>query len=126
MQDADRIAHVQVLALPARRRRPRVNVERFVLSSQRFAWCCRHCRRRWNLGQHSAVRPPEAQLTDGLSFDLEALFVNCAMVSPTQHREIRQGGRPAVRPVLNVMALAEGPATAGEATAFVPMVKRAP
>src|SRR5215470_6286387 len=60
------------------------------------------------------------------SFDLKAFFVNRAVMSSTQHREIRQLRRAAVRPMSDVMTLAERPATAGETAIFVAMVKPAP
>jgi len=74
----------------------------------------------------SAVRTPEDQLTVGLSFYLVAFLVHGTVVSPTEHCEIRQRGEPAIRPVLDVVSLTERSATAGKATAFVPMVKRPP
>ena len=125
MQDADRVPDVEALTLPPRRRRPRidVNTSRIVLRSDGVDGICRHGSRRWHVGQHSPVRPPEAQLTVALSLDLIALLVHCSMMSPTQHREIRQLCRSAMCPVPNVMTLSERQATAGEATAFVAMVK---
>jgi hypothetical protein len=81
-------------------------------------------RRDW--GQQTAVRTPEYELTVRLSFYLVALVVNSTMVAATQQREVRQRGRASVGPVTDVMPLAEPYATAGEATAAVAMVQRAP
>jgi hypothetical protein len=72
------------------------------------------------------VGAPEAQLAVGLSLDLIALFVHRAMMPPTEHGEIRQLRWAAMRPVLDVMALAEWQPAAREATAFVSMLKRTP
>jgi hypothetical protein len=54
------------------------------------------------------------------------LLVNRAVVAATQHREVRERSGPALGPVANVMALAEGHAAALEATPAVAMVERAP
>jgi hypothetical protein len=48
------------------------------------------------------------------------------MVPPTEQRKIREGCRAAVRPVAEMMPLAEGEAAPREAAAPVPMVERAP
>src|SRR5437763_4871120 len=47
------------------------------------------------------------------------------MVAPAQHREVRERGRPSLGPVPDVMALAEAPSAAREATPTVPMMERA-
>jgi hypothetical protein len=44
----------------------------------------RYFRRTRDLGQKPAVRPSESKLAVGLSLDLVALFVNGAVVSPTE------------------------------------------
>jgi len=72
-----------------------------------FARRGRHYRRHRDFRQYPPVRPPEAELTIRLSFHLEPLFVNRAMVPPTEHREIRQLRWAALRPVADVMALTE-------------------
>ena len=48
------------------------------------------------------------------------------MVAPTEQRQVRERGRPAVGPVANVMALAEREAAAREAATFVAVVEHAP
>jgi len=45
-----------------------------------------------------------------------------AMVTPTEQRQVRQRGGPAIRPMPEVMALREAQSTAREATAAVPML----
>ena len=84
-----------------------MNVERLVLRSQRFTWGGRHGRRRRDFRQWAPIRPPEAQLSIVPSFHLVALFVDGAVVSATEHREIRQGRGASVRPMPDVMTLAE-------------------
>jgi len=96
------------------------------MSPQLVNWSVGHCSGRRNLRQQSAVRPPEAELSIGLSFHLVALFVDRAMVPATEHHEIRQCRRASMRPVPDVMSLTERPATAREAAAVIAMLKRAP
>jgi hypothetical protein len=43
-----------------------------------------------------------------------------------EEREVRERGRAAVRPVTEMMPLAEADAAAGEAATPVPMVERSP
>src|SRR5204862_736802 len=52
--------------------------------------------------------------------------VDRAVVAATEQSEIRQRGGTALRPVTDVMALAESHATAREAAAAVPVVERPP
>jgi hypothetical protein len=49
-----------------------------------------------------------------------------AVVSATQDRQVRERRRPALRPVLDVMALPEAHAVPREPTAAVAMLQRAP
>src|SRR5262249_36872550 len=51
--------------------------------------------------------------------------MDCAVVAPAQHREIRKRRRPALGPVADVMALAERRCAARKAATAVPMVQRA-
>jgi hypothetical protein len=46
------------------------------------------------------------------------------MVPPTEQRQVRERGRPTVRPVAEMMPLGEAKATAREAAALIPMVER--
>ncbi len=85
-----------------------------------------HLGRRRDLGYGSTIRPPELQLPIRLAIELVPLLVDRAVVSATQQREIRERGGPAVRPVTDVMALAEPHAAAREAAAAIAMVQRPP
>jgi len=96
VQDADRVADIEALTLPAGHCRACVDVKPALLFSQRFTRHGRHCGRRWHVGQRSPIRLQENELPIGLSFDLKTLFVNRTMMSPTQHREIRQLCRAAM------------------------------
>jgi hypothetical protein len=128
MQDIDRPTHVQALSEPARRCRPRVKVEpqRVVPRAEDIDGISGDGGRRRDCGQQPAVRPPEAELAVGLSIHLVTLFVDRAVVPPTEHGEIRERGRAAVRPVADVMPLAEREPAAREAAASVAVVKHAP
>ena len=112
MQDVDRPAQIQALAQPGRARRPRVEAEplRVVLRAEGLDRIGGHRGRRRDLGQEPAVRPPELQRAVGLSIDLVALLVHRAVVPATEQGEVRERGRAALRPVTDVMALAEAAA----------------
>jgi hypothetical protein len=77
--------------------------------------------RRRDFGQGPAVRPTEAERAIGLSIDLVALLVYRAVVPATEQGEVRERGRAALRPVVEVMPLAEPDAAAREAAALVPV-----
>ena len=126
MQDADRPPQIQTLPQPARARRPRVETEplRVVLFSEGLDWIGGHRRRRRDIGQGSAVRPPELERAVGLSIDMVALLVYRAMVPATEQREVRQRRRPALRPVTHVMSFPQWEPAAREAAAVVPVVQR--
>jgi hypothetical protein len=68
------------------------------------------------------VRRQEPKRAIGLPFDLITLLVDRAMMVSTQHREVRERRRPAVRPVANMVALAEADAAPRKAPAAVTMV----
>ena len=80
---------------------------------------------RQNLGKKSPVRTAESQLSVGVSLDLVALFMNRAVMPTTEDSEIRQCGGATVRPMTDVVPLAEPRAAAGEAAAAIAMVERA-
>jgi hypothetical protein len=82
--------------------------------------------RKRHFGERSAVREAETQLAVRLPIDLVAPFVNGAMMPVAEHREIRQRGGATVRPVTDVMALAEARCAAGEPTAPIAVVERSP
>ena len=127
MQHVDRPADVQSLSEPAGRRRSRVKAKPkcLVPRSQDLDGIGGHRSRRRDGGQDPAVRPAEAKLATGPSLHPVALFVDRAVVTTTEQREIRQLGRPAVNPVADVMTLAERQAAAGKAAAAVAMVEHA-
>src|SRR5207249_5750851 len=128
VQDVDRPAHVQALPQPARGGSPRVQDEplRIVPRSQDLYWIAGHRGRTRDLGQDPPVRAAEPKLTVGLAIDLVALFVNRAVVPATQQGEIRERGRASLRPVTDVMALAEPEPASREAAPAVSVVERSP
>jgi hypothetical protein len=79
-----------------------------------------------DLREKSSVRTSKPELAAGQSFHLVALLVYGAMVPATQQGEIGQRGRAALRPVMNVMSLADADAAAREAAAVVAMVQCSP
>ena len=121
MQDIDGITHVEPLPLPARARRPRVQAEpcRLVPRSERPDGIVGDRRRRRDIGQTSSIRSPEPQLAVRLAFHLISLLVDGAVMPPTQHREVRERGGPALSPVADVMPLAEWQIAAREPAAVV-------
>ena len=128
VQDVDRIAHIQALSQP-----PRARCALVQLQSRGVVRCpqCPHRiggHRDWkrDIGQGAAVRPPEAEGAVGLSINALAFFVDRAVVSPTEHREIGERGGAAVGPVTDVVAFAPRQSAAREAAAAVAMVERAP
>src|SRR5216117_516777 len=126
MHDVDGPAHVQALSQPARDRRPRVKAEplRLVPRPQGLDGIGGYHSRMRPLGQEPPVRLPEVELAVRLSIHLVALLVDRALVPATEQREVRERGRAAVRPVTDVMPLAEREAAAGKAAAPVPVVER--
>jgi len=128
MQDVDRPAQIQMLPEPARARRPRVEAEsqRLVLSPQALNWIRGQRDRRRDLGQGPAVGAPEPERTVGLSINLVTLLVDGAMVLAAEQSEVRECGRAALGPMVQVMPLADPDATAREAAALVPVQERAP
>jgi len=83
-----------------------------------------HCGRRRHLGQSPAIRPPESQRPVGPARDLVTLLVHGPMMPSAEQREVRERCRPAVRPVAQMMPLAEADTAAWEAATSVPMVER--
>jgi hypothetical protein len=128
VQDIDRPPKVETLPEPAGACRACGDAKsmRVVTRSQNLHRILR-CRGRWrHLGQQTAVRPLEAERSVGLARHLVAFLVHGAVMPPTEKREIRERGRAAVRPVVEVMSLAEAYAAAREAAAPVAMMERAP
>jgi hypothetical protein len=128
MQNVDDVAHVQALSQPPRGRRPRVQPKSLgiVSCAKDFNGIAGHLRRRRDLGQHPAVRPVEPQLAVRFSIDQVALLVDGAVVPATEQGQVRERGGTAVRPVTDVMPLAEPDPAPREATATVSMVERPP
>ena len=128
MQDVDRVAHIQALPQPGRAGRPRVQAEplRVVLRSKGLDRIGRHSRRGRDLGKQPAVRSPEAERAVRLSIDLIALLVYRPVVPATEHGEVRERGWAALRPVADVMPLAERQPAAREAATLIPVMERAP
>src|SRR3989475_11944980 len=60
-----------------------------------------------------------------MSFYLVALFVDTPVVPPTQHRQVRQRRRAAVRPMADVMTLTQRQSAAGGAATTAPMLQYA-
>jgi len=128
MQDVDRVDHIQALPEPGRACRPRVEAEslRVVLRPQGLDRIGGHHGRRRDLRYGPSIRPPEAEHAVGLSIDLIALFVDRAVVPATEHGEVRERGGAALRPVPDVMPLAEWEPAAREAATLVTVMERAP
>ena len=128
MQDVDSPTHVQRLAPPRRHRGARVEIQPLglVSRSERVHWIIRHSGRHRSIRQRPPIGTPEPQLAIGASIELEALFMDGAVMTTAQESEIGQRGGATLGPVTDVMALAEANAAAGEAAAVVSVVERAP
>jgi len=126
MQNVDGPHHIQALPEPARTGRPSVETKalRFMSYPESLDGLFWHCGRRRHLGQRPAIRPPESQHPVRPARDLITLLVHGPMMPPAEQRKVRERGRPAVRPVAEMMPLAEAHAAAGEAATPVPMVER--
>jgi hypothetical protein len=77
-------------------------------------------------GQQPVVETPELKLAVRPALDLVALFMDGAVMESAEQGKVGERGEPALRPVPDVMTLAEGPPAAREAAAAVTMVQRAP
>jgi hypothetical protein len=124
MQHVDRIAHIERLAEPARHRRPRVQDEPIgvIARSEGMHGIAGHLRRRRDLGQQSAVGSAEPKLAVRLSIERIALFVDGAVMTATEQREIRECGGASMGPVTDVVPLTEANPAAREAAAAVAVV----
>jgi hypothetical protein len=109
VQDVDRIANIQPFTQPTRTRCSGVDVEAsgHVLRLEGTYGVIGHRRRNRNIGKQSPIGPPELQRAGSVSIDPKTLLVDSAMMAATQQREVRERRRPSLRPVANVMALAE-------------------
>ena len=72
--------------------------------------------------QNPTVRVAELQFAVSQPLDLVAFVMDHTVMSPTKHGQVRERGGPAMRPVADVMTLAEAHAAAREATAAIPML----
>ena len=126
MQDVDGVTDVQALSEPPRSRGPRVRAKSFrgVPRSKDLHGIAGNVERRWHLGHEPAVRATEPKLAIGLSIELVALFVNRAVMPTTEQGEVRERGGAALRPVLDMMALAKRQPAARKAATPIAMVKR--
>ena len=128
MQDVDRPADIQRLPQPAGAGRAGVEAEplRGMARPKELNRICGYHGRRWDVGQRSPVRPPEMKRAVGPARDLVALLVHRAVMPATGQREVRERGRATVRPVPDVMPLADGHAATREAASPVPCLERPP
>src|SRR5205823_6550921 len=125
MQNVDRVANVEALSRPSRACDPRVGTDGapVVVGGEhlddvaRDAWGWR------DLRQQLATGAMEPQPAPGPPLDRIAFFVDGSMVPATQQGKVRQRRRASVRPVTDVMALAEGQSAARKAATAVTMVK---
>jgi hypothetical protein len=126
VQDVDRPTHIQALPEPASARRPSVETKplRFMRHPESLDGLLRHRGRRRHLRQGAAIRPPKSQSPVGPARDLVALLVHGPVMPAAEEREVRERGRTAVRPVAEMMPLAEADTAAREAATPVPKVER--
>jgi hypothetical protein len=127
-QHIDRPDDVETLSTPLGDRHPVVHAEPrgLVAVSQEQDGIGVRARRSRNLGQELRIRSPKPQLVVAQSLDPISLLVDRPMMPPTEQREIRQRGRPAPRPVSEVMAFCDAHAAAGEPTAPVAVLQCSP
>jgi hypothetical protein len=78
---------------------------------------------RRHLGQEPPVRAPKPELAVLLSIHLVALLMDRAVMAATEQREVRERGRASLRPVTDVMPLAEREPAAGKAATPVPHLR---
>jgi len=125
MQDVDRPSKIQTLPEPASTRRPRGEAKalRVVARPKRLDGILRYFGRRRHLRQRAAVRPPETERSVGRARDLVALLVHRPVVPAAEEREVRERCRTTMRPVAEMMPLAEADAAARETAAPVPMME---
>jgi len=126
VQDVDRPTHIQTFPEPASARRLSVETKalRFMSHPESLNGVLRHRGRQRHLRQRSAIRPPEPEHPVGPARDLVALLVHGPVMPAAEQREVRERCRTAVRPVAEMMPLAEPNAAAGEAATPVPIVER--
>ncbi len=79
-----------------------------------------------NIRYHPAIRPPELQRAVLLAIYVKAFLVDRAMMPPTEHGEIRQRRRSALRPMAEVMPLAERQPAPRESAAVIAVLECSP
>ena len=126
MQDVDRITNIEAFPQPACAGRARVDAQplRGMTGPEDVRRIGGHRGRHRHVGYGSPARPTELQRAIELSIDLVALLMDGAVMAPAQHREVRQRGGPALRPVPDVMTLAKRKTAAWEAAASISIVER--
>jgi hypothetical protein len=109
VQDVNGPSDIEPFSPPARCRGVRVHVQsvRSMLHSEISHWIVRRLGRWRNVRDEATIRPAESQLAIRVAIDLVALLVDSAVVTATQHDQIRERGGPAVSPVMDVMSLDE-------------------
>jgi hypothetical protein len=119
MQDVDRPSQIQPFPEPAGARRPRIEAKavRVVTCTESLDGITRHRGRRRHHRQRAAIRSPEAERPVGPARDLVTLLVHRSVMPAAEECQVRERGRTAVRPVAEMMPLAEADAAAGETAA---------
>jgi len=97
---------------------------RFIPRSEDLHRIAAHLRRMRDLGQDLAVGAAETKLAIRLSIELVSLLMDGAMVAAAEQSEIRERGGVSLRPVTDVMSLAEPDPAAREAATVVSVVER--
>jgi len=94
---------------------------RFINGSQRRDHVSGDSREHRGIQQGLSVRPPKTERSIHLSRESIPILVDRTMMAPAQDHQIRECGRTAVRPVLDVMPLADGYMASGEPAVSIPM-----
>ena len=126
-QCPQRKIEVEPLPAPVRRRCPRIDVEPDIvmLIKQTENRIFRQPRRRRHVHQRPPIRPREAYVACCSHHHSEFLLVHSPVVYAAQQRGVRQLRRPAIRPVHDVMHVADLQPASRKAAAAVPVFERA-
>src|SRR5688500_4734832 len=126
MQHADRPAQIQALPGPHGEPGPRGDAKTLRLTTRldHRVRVAGQPRRRRHVRQRAAVRSPELKRSVWPSNNLVSLLVHASVMTTTENHEVGKRGGAALRPVADVMPLADAHAAAGEAAALVPMLER--
>jgi hypothetical protein len=104
----------------------KVEPQRVVSRSKNLDGIGRDRSGRRDRGHGPAVRSKEAELAVRLSIYPVPVLVHRAVVPTTEQREVRECRRASVRPVADVMALAEREPAARKAAASIAVMERPP